>query len=65
MKKEEPLSYRKFSESFKQFVMFCEQVSQGKTVEIHAPRYVVMDRKHYEEILKRAYPTDVQIISKD
>lgn len=65
MEKKQEMSYRKFGKTFEQFVWFCEQVSKRKTVEIHAPLYVVMDRKRYEELLRRAYPTDVQIISHD
>ena len=62
MKKQIEMNYRTHGKMFEQFVQFCNQVSKGYTCEIHHPKYVVMDTKRYEQLLRRALTAETVIV---
>lgn len=65
MEKKQTMTYRSHGKYFEQYMQFIEQVAKGKTVEVHGPGYIVMNRKRYEQLLSRAYPTDIRIEGSD
>ncbi len=62
---EKEISFRQHGKNFRSYMYMIENVKNGKTVEIHAVDYVVLSRKRYEQLLSKAYPTDIQIIESD